>query len=54
MVRRRRIEHSWLVEAKRTLDFASGSGLVAIAATKAGAAAVQAPDDVLSAGALMV
>jgi predicted nicotinamide N-methyase len=33
-----------LVRGKRVLDFASGSGLVAIAAAKAGAAAVEAAD----------
>ena len=38
------LDHQWLVRGKRTLDFASGSGLVAIAAAKAGAAAVEASD----------
>ncbi|HEY1779898.1 MAG TPA: 50S ribosomal protein L11 methyltransferase [Roseiarcus sp.] len=38
------LDHPWLVEGKRTLDFASGSGLVAIAAAKAGAATVEASD----------
>ena len=33
-----------LVEGKRVLDFASGSGLVAIAAAKAGAARIEASD----------
>ena len=38
------LDHPWLVRGRRTLDFASGSGLVAIAAAKAGAAAVEASD----------
>jgi predicted nicotinamide N-methyase len=38
------LDHSVLVEGKRVLDFASGSGLVAIAAAKAGAAEVTASD----------
>jgi len=38
------LDNSMLVEGKRVLDFASGSGLVAIAAAKAGAAEVAASD----------
>jgi predicted nicotinamide N-methyase len=38
------LDHSPLVRGKRVLDFASGSGLVAIAAAKAGAADVEASD----------
>jgi predicted nicotinamide N-methyase len=38
------IDNPALVRARRVLDFASGSGLVAIAAAKAGAAAVHARD----------
>jgi predicted nicotinamide N-methyase len=38
------LDHAELVEGKRVLDFASGSGLVAIAAAKAGAAEVTASD----------
>jgi predicted nicotinamide N-methyase len=38
------LDHPALVAGKRVLDFASGSGLVAIAAAKAGAAAVAARD----------
>lgn len=38
------LDHPELVAGKRVLDFASGSGLVAIAAAKAGAASVQACD----------
>jgi predicted nicotinamide N-methyase len=38
------LDHPALVAGKRILDFASGSGLVAIAARKAGAAAVTAAD----------
>ncbi|TGW05166.1 methyltransferase, partial [Mesorhizobium sp. M2D.F.Ca.ET.145.01.1.1] len=38
------IDHPAMVRGKRVLDFASGSGLVAIAAAKAGAAAVTAAD----------
>src|SRR6478752_5925302 len=38
------LDHPALVAGKRVLDFASGSGLVAIAACKAGAAAVTAVD----------
>jgi predicted nicotinamide N-methyase len=38
------LDHPALVEGRRALDFASGSGLVAIAAAKAGAAAVEASD----------
>jgi predicted nicotinamide N-methyase len=37
-------EHPGVVSAKRILDFGSGSGLVAIAAAKAGAATVTAAD----------
>jgi predicted nicotinamide N-methyase len=38
------LDHAELVEGKRVIDFASGSGLVAIAAMKAGAASVLAID----------
>jgi predicted nicotinamide N-methyase len=38
------LDHAALVQGKRVLDFASGSGLVAIAAAKAGAASVDAHD----------
>ena len=38
------LDHPALVEGKRALDFASGSGLVAIAAAKAGAAEITASD----------
>ena len=38
------LDHPGLVEGKRVLDFAAGSGLVAIAAAKAGAAHVLAAD----------
>ncbi|MBP1858490.1 class I SAM-dependent methyltransferase [Rhizobium herbae] len=38
------LDHPGLVAGKRVIDFASGSGLVAIAAMKAGAAAVLAVD----------
>src|SRR5918997_850054 len=38
------LDHRDLVTGKRVLDFASGSGLVAIAAAKAGAAFVEARD----------
>ncbi len=38
------LDHAGLVNGKRVLDFASGSGLVAIAAAKAGAAEVDAAD----------
>jgi predicted nicotinamide N-methyase len=38
------LDHPALVAGKRVLDFASGSGLVAIAAAKAGAASVEASD----------
>ncbi len=38
------LDHRGLVAAKRVLDFASGSGLVAIAAAKAGAAEVEASE----------
>ncbi len=41
---RHTLDHPALVEGRRALDFASGSGLVAIAAAKAGAAAVEASD----------
>jgi predicted nicotinamide N-methyase len=38
------LDHPGIVAGKRVVDFASGSGLVAIAAVKAGAAAVVAAD----------
>ena len=38
------LDHPQIVAGKRVLDFASGSGLVAIAAAKAGAARVEAAD----------
>ncbi|MGA0562673.1 class I SAM-dependent methyltransferase [Ancylobacter sp. VNQ12] len=38
------LDHPEIVRGKRVLDFASGSGLVAIAALKAGAAHVEAAD----------
>ncbi|WP_306889190.1 class I SAM-dependent methyltransferase [Ancylobacter amanitiformis] len=38
------LDHPAIVRGKRVLDFASGSGLVAIAAAKAGAAGVEAAD----------
>ena len=38
------LDHPGLVRGKRVLDFASGSGLVAIAAAKAGAAFIEACD----------
>lgn len=38
------LDHPALLEGKRVLDFASGSGLVAIAAAKAGAAEIDASD----------
>jgi len=38
------LDHPEIVEGRRMLDFASGSGLVAIAAAKAGAAPVEACD----------
>jgi predicted nicotinamide N-methyase len=38
------LNRSWTVAGKRVLDIASGSGLVAIAAALAGAAAVTAND----------
>ena len=38
------IDHPETVAGRRVLDFASGSGLVAIAAARAGAAAIQASD----------
>jgi predicted nicotinamide N-methyase len=38
------LDHPALVRSKRVLDFASGSGLIAIAAAKAGAAEVEASD----------
>jgi predicted nicotinamide N-methyase len=38
------LDHPEIVAGKRVLDFASGSGLVAIAAAKAGAARVEAAD----------
>ena len=38
------LDNSVLVKGKRVLDFASGSGLIAIAAAKAGAANIEASD----------
>jgi predicted nicotinamide N-methyase len=38
------LDHPELVAGRRALDFASGSGLVAIAAAKAGAASVEASE----------
>src|ERR1700727_2674781 len=38
------LDHADLVKGKRVLDFASGSGLIAVAAAKAGAAEVTASD----------
>src|ERR1700723_4422754 len=38
------LDHADLVKGKRILDFASGSGLIAIATAKAGAAEVTASD----------
>jgi predicted nicotinamide N-methyase len=38
------LDHPALVKGQRVLDFASGSGLIAIAAAKAGAAEVEASD----------
>jgi predicted nicotinamide N-methyase len=38
------LDHPALIAGKRVLDFAAGSGLVAIAAAKAGAASVEARD----------
>ena len=38
------LDHADLIKGKRVLDFASGSGLIAIAAAKAGAAEVTASD----------
>ncbi len=38
------LDHAELVKGRRVLDFASGSGLIAIAAAKAGATAVTASD----------
>jgi predicted nicotinamide N-methyase len=38
------LDHTVLVKGKRVLDFASGSGLIAIAAAKAGAAEITASD----------
>lgn len=38
------LDHPGLVRGRRVLDFASGSGLVAIAAVKAGASGVEAAD----------
>ena len=38
------LDHPVVVKGKRVLDFASGSGLVAIAAAQAGAAEVEASD----------
>ncbi|GAU82806.1 SAM-dependent methyltransferases [Bosea sp. BIWAKO-01] len=49
------LDHPEIVRGKRVLDFASGSGLVAIAAAKAGAAHVQACDiDAFAAEAIML
>ena len=49
------LDHPQIVAGKSVLDFASGSGLVAIAAAKAGAAQVEACDiDAFSAGAIAV
>lgn len=49
------LDHPEIVRGKRVLDFASGSGLVAIAAAKAGAAQVQACDiDAFAAEAIML
>lgn len=47
------LDHPEVVAGKRVLDFASGSGLVAIAAMKAGAAEVEACDIDAFAGAAM-
>src|ERR1700759_1900676 len=38
------LDHADLVKGKRVLDFGAGSGLIAIAAAKAGAAAIEATD----------
>jgi predicted nicotinamide N-methyase len=38
------LDHQGLLQGRRVLDFAAGSGLVAIAAARAGAAAVEASD----------
>jgi predicted nicotinamide N-methyase len=38
------LDHAELVKGKRVLDFASGSGLIAIAAARAGAAEIAASD----------
>src|SRR5690349_24395516 len=38
------LDHPGVIRGRRVLDFASGSGLVAIAAMKAGAVSVQAAD----------
>lgn len=49
------LDHPEIVRGKRVLDFASGSGLVAIAAAKAGAAHVQACDiDAFAADAIVL
>jgi predicted nicotinamide N-methyase len=49
------LDHPALVEGKRVLDFASGSGLVAIAAAMAGAARVEASDiDAFAAAAIEI
>jgi predicted nicotinamide N-methyase len=47
------LDHSAIVAGRRVLDVASGSGLVAIAAAKAGAASVEAADIDAFAGAAM-
>ena len=49
------LDHPETVAGKRVLDFASGSGLVAIAAARAGAAKVEAVDiDLFSASAIAI
>ena len=49
------LDHPAVVAGKRVLDFASGSGLVAIAAAKAGAASVEARDiDVFAVAAMQL
>lgn len=49
------LDHPETVAGKRVLDFASGSGLVAIAAARAGAAQVEAVDiDLFSASAIAI
>ena len=42
------LDNPALVQGKRALDFASGSGLVAIAAAVSGAAAVEASESTVS------